>query len=195
MVKSLNYVRGKYSNTMSLIAEIDACIALSVGDAALDLSQWSLAVNAGDECRGVVESTWLSNVGKYVYYLSIEGSSSVALQFKLVHNTNGSEVSLSQTMEYVSNSVTGMNSSPYQFTCIPAGDCIESSLFQSTDVDMSQSEMSRSVMMDLRSDAMLPRDRIYRFRAGNSIELMLGFEVMDGATLEAYIEDCITTKQ
>jgi hypothetical protein len=193
--KSLDYVSGKYSSTMSLIAEIDACIALSAGDAKLDLSQWSLVAHAGDECRGVVESTWLSNVGKYVYYLSIEGSSNVALQFKLVHNSNGSEMSLSQTMQYVSNSVTGMNSSPYQFTCIPAGDCIESSLFQSTDVDMSQSEMSRSVMMDLRSDAMLPRDRIYRFRAGNSIELILGFEVMDGATLEAYIEDCITTKE
>jgi len=192
--KSLNYETGKYSNTMSLIAEIDACIALNAGDVELDLSQWSLVAHAGDECRGVVESTWQSSTGTYVYYLSIEGSSAVDLQFQLVHNTNGGKISLSQTMEYASNGVVGMNSAPYQFTCV-ADDCIESSLFQSGDVDMSQTVMDQRVMTDLRSDAILPSDRIYRFRAGNSIELILGFEVTEGATLEAYIEDCITTKK
>ncbi|MFT6811370.1 MAG: hypothetical protein ACJA01_004618, partial [Saprospiraceae bacterium] len=193
--KSLDYATGQYSSTMSLIAEIDACIALNAGDAQLDLSQWSLVAHAGDECRGLVESTWQSITGKYVYYLSIEGSSGVDLNFQLVHNTNGGKISLSQTMQFVSNGVTGMNSSPYQFTCIPVDDCLETSLFQSGDIDMSQMEMEHRVMMDLRSDALLPSDRIYRFRAGNSIELIRGFEVSDKAILEAYIEDCITTKQ
>jgi hypothetical protein len=193
--KSLDYVSGKYSATMSLTAEIDACIALSTGDVALDLSQWSLVAHAGEECRGVVESTWISSIGKYLFYLSIEGSSNTALNFKLVHNTNGSEILLDQTMNYTSNGINGTSLNPYQFTCISIADCIESNLYRTADVDMSATEIRSSVRMDLRSDALLPSGKSFRFSAGNSIEFIKQFEVAEGTALEAYIEDCITTKQ
>ena len=186
-----NFVSGEFSSNMSLTAEIDACIALASGDEELDLSQWTLAAFADEECRGIVSSTWVSSLGKYLFYLTIDGSGSMPLTFKLIHNVNLTEVSLSETFDFVSNETVGRSTQPFQFTCQATNDCIESNLYQSADIDVSQDEITQRVVNSLRSDAKLPAPRRFIFKAGQSIELILGFEVENQATLEAYIEDCI----
>jgi len=145
--KSQGYSAGKYSSTMSLTAEVDECIALET-EGTLDLSQWSLTAHAGGECRGIVASSYIASIDKHLFYLSIDGGATEALNFKLVHNINGQEISLSQQMNFSSNAVTGSSLAPYKFSCVALPDCINTTLYQNADIDMSQTDITQQVLTD-----------------------------------------------
>ena len=190
VAERLNYEIGGYATNMSLTAEIDACGRLEEGGQDLDLSQWSLAAFVEGECRGVVSSDFVQSLDKYLFYLTVEGDVSADVDFRLIHNAEDTEILLEDKITYASNSVVGSSLQPYKFSCVPINDCVEMSSFRTSDVDQSSSVQEIQVRLDLISNARLSSDKIFRFKAGRSIQLLGEFEVPRRAVLEAYIEDC-----
>ena len=193
VVNKVGYTVGQYSSTMSLSAEISECIGLAIDGQVLDLSQWSLAAFVGDECRGVESAVYVPSLEKYIFYLSIEGSGAASLDFRLVHNTDSQEIALEDKITFAANEVVGSSLNPFAFTCVPVNDCGEMGSFLTTDIDLSANVQDYQVRLDLVSDARLSTDKIFRFKAGRSIQFLEQFEVAKSTTLEAYIEDCLNS--
>ena len=190
--KSAGYVPGTYGTTMSLTAKIDACLLIAEAGDDINLSDWEMSAYVGTECRGVVGSTWESSINTYLYYLSIEGDQTVALNFKLIHSTTGQVIELSQSMDYTNNSFSGTPSSPVLFTC-KGGDCDDNLLYKTTDIDASQTDIIKRASIRLQSDAILPPGIRLVLKAGNHVEMLHDFEIGSNARLEVYIEDCENT--
>ena len=190
--KSAGYVPGTFGTTMSLTAKIDACLLIAEAGDDINLSDWEMSAYVGTECRGVVGSTWESSINTYLYYLSIEGDQTVALNFKLIHSTTGQVIELSQTMDYTNNSFSGTPSSPVLFTC-KGGDCDDNLLYKTTDIDASQTDIIKRASIRLQSDAILPSGIRLVLKAGNHVEMLHDFEIGSNARLEVYIEDCENT--
>ena len=190
--KSAGYVPGTFGTTMSLTAKIDACLLIAEAGDDINLSDWEMSAYVGTECRGVVGSTWEASINTYLYYLSIEGDQTVALNFKLIHSTTGQVIELSQTMDYTNNSFSGTPSSPVLFTC-KGGDCDDNLLYKTTDIDASQTDIIKRASIRLQSDAILPSGIRLVLKAGNHVEMLHDFEIGSNARLEVYIEDCENT--
>ncbi len=188
--KSLGFQLGKYSSTMSLVADIDECMAIDSSGNPLDLSDWHLAAYVDGEMRGISEVNWVDVLGKFIYYLSIEGDETAILNFKLLHATDGNIIDLEQNLTYNVNQITGTARSPFNFTCSVFEPCADDVFFRTADIDDAQSLISKGARLSLKSDAILSTGISFRFAAGEEIELLAGFETVNGAVLQAFIESC-----
>ncbi|MEL6390734.1 MAG: 3-coathanger stack domain-containing protein, partial [Bacteroidota bacterium] len=185
------FVPGQYSTTMSLTAALGSCPILST----IDPTQWVLGAYAGGVCRGVAASTYVSANAAYVYYLSVEGSADEELQFRLVHKFDGRQITLSEGMDYQGDQVLGRTSEPYLFTCASLVDCVASRHYRSSDIISGSQMQIERAQIRLQSDAILPSTGSFRFMAGESVDLLHGFEVSSGALLEIIIQNCQNSQE
>ncbi len=188
--KRVDFTPGKYGSTMSLVAAIDVCAQISSSGDVINLTEWQLAAYANGECRGVEDATWVNSLNKFLFYLSIDGETSVALQFKLINKNSNEEINLNQGFNFANNAILGKQSEPYLFTCEATADCADTVMFRTTDIDQSSQQITKQARLLLQSNATLPAGLRLVLRAGNAVEFLPLFEVASSTLVEVNIEDC-----
>lgn len=174
-----SFVEGTYPTNMSLIAELDECLNVT------NPEDWILAAFATGECRGVTSKSPDNR-----YYLSIEGDSQVALEFRLVHINDNTEIVLNETFDFVADGLVGSLSSPYLFTCgdIVESDCPENRMINNDEMSIGQSVFKAN--SNIQSDAQINAGNGIIYQAGVEVNLLNNFEVAHGTTFEVIIEAC-----
>lgn len=108
----------EYSKNMSVVAKLNLCNKM------VDPSQDYVGIFFGDECRGYVRPTYVSELNQYEFFVSAYANvNGEQLSFKYFHQASGTTLDISETISFVSDEIVGSLRSPLDLSVETTNTC------------------------------------------------------------------------